>query len=115
MRRSQLVELLLLQLELLLLDLPRVGRVCVRERRLFVKERDERAHLGALPGIDVLGHDIAHLLVAERAQRRLLAALRDALPHRDPGPLQRAVDRRDARVDRIGDLLGRKAQHLAQD
>ena len=55
------------------------------------------------------------LLVAERAQRLLLALLGQLLLDRRAGALERAVDRGDAGVERLAGLLRRESEHLAQD
>ena len=54
-------------------------------------------------------------LVAERPQGLLLALLGKPLLDRRPGPLQRAVHRCDARVERVRRLLRGEAEDLAQD
>ena len=59
--------------------------------------------------------DLAQPLVAERAQRLLLALLRQPLLDRRAGALQGAVHRGDAGVERVRRLLGGEAEHLAQD
>jgi hypothetical protein len=58
---------------------------------------------------------VSDAVVAQRAERLLLALLRQLLVHRLPGPLQRAVHGGDARVERLRRLLRREAEHLAQD
>jgi hypothetical protein len=81
--------------------------------------RGQQAHHGvdvAAPhGVHVALDHLAQALVAQRAQGRLLRALGQALVDRPAGALQGAVDRRDRRLERLGDLLPREAQHLAQD
>ena len=54
-------------------------------------------------------------LVAERAQRRLLALLGEPLVDGLVRALQGAVDRRRRRLERVGDLAAREAEHVAQD
>ncbi len=50
-----------------------------------------------------------------RALQRHAIRARDPSPPASRAPLQRAVDRRDAGVEQLGDLRGLPAQHLAQD
>ena len=68
-----------------------------------------------LPRVHVALHDLAQPLVAERAQGGLLALLGKPLVDRLAGALQGAVHRGDGRLERLGDLAGREAEHLAQD
>ena len=83
-----------------------------RPRRVLVEERRQRVHVVALEGIDVPPQERL-LVVVERLDRRGLA---DRLGReRRPGPLQRAVHRRDGRLEQLRDLFGLPAQDLAQD
>ena len=86
-----------------------------RERRVLGQHRRERLDVAALPRIDVAVDQLAQRVVAERAQGGLLALLGNALLDRRPRALQRAVHRGDRRLERLGDLLRREAEHLAQD
>src|SRR5262249_59101822 len=58
---------------------------------------------------------LAESLVADGGQRLLLALVRQLLLDGRPGTLEGAVDRRDARVESVGGLLGGEAEHLAED
>ena len=84
-----------------------------RERRVLVQQRDERVHVVVLEGRDVAVEQL-------RARRPSSVAgvssvVGCAVGDRRPRALQRAVDRRDARVEQLGGLGGAPAQHLAQD
>ncbi len=59
--------------------------------------------------------DRAQRRVAERPQRRLLAAVETALGERSVRPLERAVDRRGRRLERRRHLGAGQAEHVAQD
>ena len=69
----------------------------------------------ALPRVDVGRDDAAQALVAQRAQGRLLALLGQQVVDRPVGALQGAGDRGRRGVERLGDLGGREAEHVAQD
>src|SRR5258705_242566 len=71
--------------------------------------------VGALPRIDESVHDPAQPLVVHRAQRRLLALLRKPRVDGPAGALERAVDRRRGRIEHLGRLPRREAEHLAED
>ena len=86
-----------------------------RERRIAGQHRRERVDVAALPSIDVAIDDRPHRLVSQRAQRGLLALLGDALGDRRARALQGTVDRRDRRLQRLGDLGCGEAEHLALD
>ena len=58
---------------------------------------------------------LAQALVAERAQGRLLAALGEQVVDRLVRALQRAGDGGRGGVERLRDLGGREAEHVAQD
>ena len=51
-----------------------------REGGVLGQHRDDRLDVAALPGVDVALDDLAHAVVAERAQRRLLALLGQCAP-----------------------------------
>ncbi len=74
-----------------------------------------RVDVAALPGRDEGVDDLAQPVVAERAQRGLLAALGQSRVDALVGALQRAVDRVGGRLERLGHLLAREAEHVAQD
>ena len=76
---------------------------------------DDGVDVAARHRVHVALDDLAQALVAQRAQGGLLAAVGQALVDRLAGALQGAVDRGDRRLERLGDLLAREAQHLAQD
>ena len=71
--------------------------------------------VAALPRLDVALDEPGQALVAERAQRRPLAAVGQRLIDRLTGALERAVHRRGRRVQRLRDLARREPKHLAQD
>ena len=75
-----------------------------RQDGVLGEQRDDRVDVGALPGGDEAVDDLAQPAVAERAQRRLLAARREALVDGLVRALQRAVDRRGRRVEGRRDL-----------
>ena len=66
----------------------------------------------ALEGVDVAREELPLVGVHRRGG---VGAVDVALLERGPRPLERAVDRGDARVEQLGDLAGLPAQHLAQD
>ena len=70
--------------------------------RLLGEHRDDRVDVAALPGRDERVDDLAQALVPERAQRGLLAALGQPLVDALVRTLQRAVDRRGRRLERLG-------------
>ena len=83
-----------------------------RQRRLLVEERRQRIHVVTLEGVDVAGDERALLVVVgivDVGEREV------GVGERGPGPLQRAVDRGDRRVEQRGDLLGLPSQHLTED
>src|SRR4029453_8089587 len=77
------------------------------------KHRDHRLDVAPLHRVDVVIDYLPQALVADRTQRRLLALLGYALPDRLAGALQGTVHRGDGRLERLGDLAGRKAEHIA--
>ena len=79
------------------------------------QHRDDGVDVGALPGVDEALDDLAQALVVQRAEQRLLAALGKPLVHRLVGALQRAVDPGRRRLERLGDLARREAEHVAED
>ena len=87
-----------------------------RPGRVLGQHGHDRVDVAALHRVDVaLARSPRSSRVAERAQRRLLALLGQPLVERLAGALQRAVDRGDRRVERLGDLACREAEHVAQD
>ena len=86
-----------------------------RERDVVGQQRGDRADVAALPGGDELADQHAQALVPERAQRRLLALAGEALVDGLVRALERAVDRGGRRLQRLGDLGAREAEHLAED
>ena len=79
------------------------------------QQRHDRLHVAALHRLHVALDDLAQLLVVERAQRGLLTLLGELLVDGLACPLEGAVDGRDRGVERLRDLAGREAEHLAQD
>ena len=79
------------------------------------QQAHDRLHVAALHRVHVAIDQLAQLLVVERAQRRLLALVGQLLVDGLACALERAVHRRDAGVERLRDLGGREAEHLAQD
>ena len=84
-------------------------------RRVLAQERGQRVHVVALERVDVAGEE--RLVVGvERFDRAVpVAVLVLGRVERGARPLERAVHRRDARVEQLGDLAGLPAEHLAQD
>jgi hypothetical protein len=74
----------------------------------------ERVDVAPFPGIQVALHDRADALVSQRAEGGLLAARRHPLLDPPPRPLQRAVHRGDRGLQRPRGLLGREAEHVAE-
>ena len=85
------------------------------EPRVLGEHGEDRADVARLAGVDEALHDRADPLVPERARRGELTRLRDAFVDRLAGALQRAVDRRRAGAQQLGDLVSREAENLAQD
>ena len=75
-------------------------------------ERRQRLDVVALEGVHVPGQQLALRLVARLVQPGSAACLSR---HRGMGPLQRAVDAGDRRVEQLGDLAGLPLQDVAQD
>ena len=76
----------------------------------------DRVDVAARPGVDVAVDDLAQALVAERAQRGLLALVGQPLAR----PSVRArcsalLTDGGGRLEHLGGLLRREAEHLAQD
>ena len=98
---------------------PRRGTSAARRHRpggLLGQHRDERVDVAPLQRPRVALDERADALVAERAQRGLLALVREPLVDGLARALQRAVDGRRRVVSSVlGDLLRREAEHLAQD
>ena len=86
-----------------------------REDRILREHRDDRVDVAALPRVDVRLDDLAHTLVAERAQCLLLAVRRQLLVDALVGALQDTVDSRRRSLERLGDLCRREAEHVAQN
>ena len=82
-----------------------------RQHDVVAQQGDERRDVVALERVDVAGEQRL-LLGIDRGVERLDRRMRG---QRRPGPLQRAVHRRHAGVEQLGDLGGRPPQHLAQD
>ena len=74
-----------------------------------------RVHVAVLPRAHVGPDQLLDALVAEQAERRLLALLGKLLLDGLAGALERAVHRRDGGVERLRHLVRREAEHLAQD
>jgi hypothetical protein len=68
-----------------------------------------------LAGFDVPGQQLSLGRGRIDARRPFAAALGQVLPHRRPRALERAVDRRRARLEHVRGLPGRAAEHVAQD
>ena len=86
-----------------------------RERDVVGEHGHDGVDVAVLPRLDVLAGQLAQALVAERAQRGLLARLREPFVDRLVGALERAVDGGRRRLERLGDLGAREAEHVAQD
>ena len=78
------------------------------------REDAERIHVASCPRVHVGLDQLASPIVAERAERRLLAPLGQPLVDGLAGALQGAVDRSDRRLQRLRHPSGREAEHLAQ-
>ena len=79
------------------------------------QHRDDRRDVGAVPGVDEAGDELARALVAQRPQRLLLRTGRALALELRAGPLQGAVDRRDRGLEHLGGLPGAEAEHVAQE
>ena len=77
-----------------------------------MQQGHERADVVALEGVDVARQE---LLLGGVDGRRPAGRVEVERGERRPGALQCAVDRRDRRVEELGDLGGLPAQDLAQD
>ena len=86
-----------------------------RERGVVGQQVQDRVDLAALEGVGEALHDLPQPTVAERAQRGLLAALWEPLGDRPAGAEERAVDRRDRGLERLGGLLRREPEHVTRD
>ena len=80
-----------------------------------VSMRQHRIDVALLQRLGVGLDQLGQLLVAELAQRRLLALLGKLVVDRLAGALQRAVHRCGRGLQRLRDLARREAEHLAQD
>ena len=86
-----------------------------RPGRVLGQHRDDRRHVAAFHRVGIALSDRLHLPLPERPQRRLLALFGKAIRERLARALQRAVHGRDRRAERLGDLAGGEAEHLAHD
>ena len=87
-----------------------------RERRVVVQERHEGVDVVALEGVDVAVEELPRVVVdVQRRGRVELVHVEVDGVERRAGPLERAVDRRDRRVEQVGDLAGAPVQDVAQD
>ena len=81
-----------------------------RDHDVVAQQGGQRRHVVALEGVDVAGEQRLVLGVdggVELVDRRA--------SQRGPRPLERAVDRRHAGVEQLGDLGGLPLEHLAED
>jgi hypothetical protein len=83
------------------------------ERRVIGQHRGNRSDVIALPCVHVTLHGLAQPVVADRAQRRLLAARGQPLLNGLARTLQGAVDGRGCRIERLCDLARRESEHVA--
>jgi hypothetical protein len=74
----------------------------------------EPVDVTALDCAHVVGDELACAIVAQRAQSRLLALLRNGLRGSVPGALRRAVHGRDGCVEELSDLSRGEVEHVAQ-
>lgn len=85
-----------------------------RHDGVLVQQRRQRRHVVPLEGRHVAVQQLA-LLVVQRVGHGRRGRPVVPLGEGRPGPLERAVDRRDRRAEQLGDLTGPPGQHLAQD
>ena len=85
------------------------------DRRVRRQQLDDRVDVGRVPCAREALDQLALAGVAERAQRRLLAARGQPRVDGPVRALQRAVDRRPARPQRVRDLGAAEPEHVAQD
>jgi hypothetical protein len=87
-----------------------------RHANVVGEQRDRGLGVAALMGLDEALEQLA-LGIAELAGGGpvLAPARRQVLAQGRPGALQRAVHRRDADLEQLGDLARRPVEHLAQD
>ena len=81
--------------------------------RVLLDQRGQRVEVVALERLDVAREQLA--LRPRPSGRPASSALSPLACERRARPLQRAVDRGDARVEELGHLARLPAQHLAQD
>ena len=86
-----------------------------REDGVLGEQRGDVVDVAAGPRVDVLLDEAPEPVVAQRAQRLLLTPLGQALVDCLAGPLQGAVHRGDARVERVRHLACGEAEDLPQD
>ena len=98
-------------------SLPRnqVGSGGIEKLASSRQHRDDRRDVGAVPGVDEAGDELAGALVAQRPQRLLLGTGRALALELRAGPLQGAVHRGDRGLEDLGGLPGAEAEHVAQE
>ena len=84
----------------LVAEVPRAERRH-RPRRVLGEHRHDGVDVAARHRVHVVLDDLAHALVAQRAQRLVLALLGELVVDRLARALQRAVDRRDRRLEQL--------------
>ena len=77
---------------------------------VLAQQRDERIHVGALPGVDVALEQLALVRGGGRGRE-----CRELALDRPPRALERAVRGGDRGVEQLGDLGPGPAEHVAQD
>ena len=83
-----------------------------RHPRVFGQHGHHGIDIVALPRGDVTLHYPAQCGVTQRAQRSLLALLRQSFVHRLVRALQGAVDGDGRRFERLGGFAGRESEHV---
>ena len=86
-----------------------------REDCVLGQEGGDGIDVAPRPSIDVALDELAHPLVAEGAQRRLLALVGESRVDGLASTLQGAVHRRNRGLQQLRHLPGREAEHLAQN
>src|SRR5215204_5411440 len=89
--------------------------MALRERAVGGEHLDDGVDVGALEGVDVAVDDLAHALVVERTEHRLLAAVGKPFVDGLVGALQGAVDGGRRHLQRPGRLARREPEHVAED